>query len=134
MRIQNIFRMQVIVIGIGAALLLVSSAHAQEVENTVWDDGPNVAPFTQLAPAQSANEIDLTSAESYAVRPGARVPDMAATQELKAFQWTPAEGWLFVSFLVCIGLVRLYSLARAKRSNRKLNVRASHFNSRAAIS
>ena len=47
MKIQNILRAQVAVIGFAAAFLLAGGARAQEIDNTVWEDSPNVEQFPQ---------------------------------------------------------------------------------------
>ncbi len=136
MKVQNILRVTMIMIGIGAALLLTGSVQAQEIENTVWDDGPTVAPFAQPAPTLTANDLQPSSAKSLA-------PEMSfagvttsplITEEASVSQWTPVEGWLFVSLLVCIALVALYALEEAKRANRNIEARTIRFNNGAALS
>ncbi len=136
MKVQNILRVTMIMIGIGAALLLTGSVQAQEIENTAWDDGPTVAPFAQPAPTLTANDLQPSSAKSLApVMSFAGVPTSPLiTEEASVSQWTPVEGCLFVSLLVCIALVALYALAEAKRANRNIEARTIRFNNGAALS
>src|SRR6266700_8118341 len=58
MRLQNIFRMHAMVIGFGAVLLLASSARAQEIENTNWDEASNSVATAQPAAAPNAIELN----------------------------------------------------------------------------
>ena len=54
MKIQNIIRMQAVVVGFAGALLLASVAPAQEIVNQEWAERPGAtAPF-QAEPAQAA--------------------------------------------------------------------------------
>jgi len=125
MKLQNILRMQAIVIGLGATLLLASSAPAQEIVNTEFPDGPNVAAFAQPAPAATVNDSDaavvlIPSVMSPAAASIATpVPAQAAAISL----WYSVQGWVIASLLLCIGLVALYALAEAKRANRNLDAR-----------
>jgi hypothetical protein len=57
MKIQNIFRMQVAIITIGAALLLAGTARAQEIDNPSFDEGTNSVPFTQPSPVPAAADL-----------------------------------------------------------------------------
>ena len=116
MKIQNIIRMQAMVIGIGVAMMLATAAHAQEIDNTVWNDGPNVAPFAQPAPAAN-NDLNLTAAVTPEANSAAVTTDANATNEAGVSQWSPVGGWLIGSLLVCIGLVQLREFAKANRSN-----------------
>ena len=57
MKIKNIFRMQLAVITIGAALLLAGTARAQEIDNPSFDEGANSVPFTQPSPVPAAADL-----------------------------------------------------------------------------
>jgi hypothetical protein len=133
MKVQNIFRMKTILIGLGAALLLAGSVHAQEIENTVWDEGSNVAPFAQTALTPTTNNLQPAPAEAPTMSLAAMTTAPLITQEASVSQWTPVEGWLFASLLVCIALVAVYALAEAKRANRNIEARAVRLNNGAAL-
>jgi hypothetical protein len=134
MKIQSILRTQAIVVGIGAALLLASVGHAQEIDNTQWYDGPNVAPYAQAVPVQPANELNLTVAQPNDSIPSVHSAAPIITQKAEISNWTPEEGWLFASFLICMGLVRLYAMAKSKRSGRNFNGRTGQLNGWIALS
>ncbi len=135
MKLQNCFRAQLMVIGFGAALAMANAIHAQEIDNTVWDDNTNVASTTQLAPAQAQSANDL----SVATDPGALNMAAIGTTSIVARgsaipEWKPAKDWLLVSLLGAITLLGLYLLGNARRANQILNARSSQAHRRTALS
>ena len=135
MKVQNIFQKQAILIGLGATLLLASSAPAQEIVNTSFDDGPTCVAFSQPAPAPLASDLNLTSAGSETVSPAAMIATPVMTEDATVSVWSSLEVWVIASLLVCISLVSLYALAEAKRANRNLNaLHNSQITSRTALS
>ena len=117
MKIQKIFRMQAVVVGCVAALFLASSAPAQEIENTRWNDGPNVAPFAQPAPASEANGLKasaLNSSSSTAVA----VANPVATQASVVSRLSPVADWVIALSLIFMTLLAHYRLAQTRRANR----------------
>jgi hypothetical protein len=134
MKLQNIFRMQAVVIGFAAVLLLASSAPAQEIDNTSWDDGPNVATIAQPAPALTTDGLSSTTADSHTVATAAMIAKPIVTREGVVSPWTSVEVWAMASSLVFFALIALYALVEAKRANRNLNARASRANSWSALS
>jgi len=119
MKIQNIFRMQAIVIGLGAAVLLFpNSASAQEIVNTEFADGPNVTSFAQ----------PTTAAISTASTPGAVVSNEASqavavstpviTDEAMISFENSTERWLMASSILGLALLALYGLTEIRRSER----------------
>lgn len=125
MKIQNILRMQIVVMGFAAAMMLPSSVHAQEIDNTVWNDTQTAAPAAQPAPVQPApaTAVDETSTatETGAITLAPMNAKRVVAQESSVSQWTPDDRWMVSSLLVCIGLVIIYALAEAKRANRTIN-------------
>ena len=51
-----------------------------------------------------------------------------------ASQWTSVEVWAMISSLVFIAVIMLYSLAEAKRNNKKFNTRVNQAKSWTALS
>jgi hypothetical protein len=125
MKLQNIFRMQAIVIGLGAALFLTTSAQAQEITNDSFDDGPNVVALAQPSATPAASDLNSPVANSTAMTASAMISTPVVEQESAASLWTPVQGWLFAAFLLCVALISLYALVEAKRANRNLNTRVS---------
>jgi hypothetical protein len=113
MKIQKIFRMQAVVIGCVAALFLASSAPAQEIENTRWNEGPNVAAFEQPAPA--ANGLKASAADSSTA---VAVANPVAAQESVVSRLSPMQGWMIVFSLIFMALFAQYKLAQTRRANR----------------
>ena len=66
MKIQKIFSMHTVMIGVAAALFMASSAPAQEIENTRWDEGANVVAVQQPARATAANDLKASALNSSA--------------------------------------------------------------------
>jgi hypothetical protein len=133
MKVQNIFRMQAIVIGFGAALLLASAAPAQEIVNTEFNDGPNVAAFPQPAVTQVATTTPA-AASSEAVTPSGAVAAPAVTETAAVSFEGSARRWLVASAFFGVAMLTVYALAEIRRSARKLTERtSSHFNRSAAV-
>ena len=81
MRVQNIIRMQVAMIGFGAALLLASAAPAQEITNTEFPDRPGTTEPI-VAPA-NMNSTAVSSASATGQPVVARAAAVKAQSEPK---------------------------------------------------
>ncbi|HEY2119268.1 MAG TPA: hypothetical protein VGH37_08810 [Candidatus Acidoferrum sp.] len=135
MKFQNYFRMQLMVVGFGAALLLASSVPAQEIDNTVWDDtNATVTAPAQPAPQPIPNDANSTTADSGAINLAAMNTSSVLAGESSASQWTPTEGWMVLSLLICIALVALRAFIVARRPNQNLNSRTRQVDRRTALS
>jgi hypothetical protein len=131
MKMQKIFRMQAVVIGCVAALFLASSAPAQEIENTRWNEGPNVAAFEQPAPAANGLKASaVNSSSSTAVA----VANPVAAQESVVSRPSPVEGWVMVFSLIFMALLAQYKLAQTRRANRNSAAGADQANRTAILS
>lgn len=133
MRLRNICRMQAMVMGFGAALLLAGSAHAQEIENANWNDGPGAVAFAQPVPEQRAKDFNTSAIQAGGVTSAAMMIQPVATQGSVFAKLRPVEEWAAVSILVCMGLFALYALTETRHRNRKIDTRVDHMNSRAAL-
>jgi hypothetical protein len=120
MKIQNILRTQAIVIGFGAALLLATSAPAQEIVNTEFNDGPNVTAFTQPAPSAPTAASSSASADSNAAAPAVAISAPVVTNEALASFETSAEGWLIATVFFGITMLVAYAVVELRRANRDL--------------
>src|SRR5882672_7305696 len=118
MKLRNIFRMQAMLVAFAAVMLMGTSVAAQEIENTVWDDGSNVAPLAQPAPTKLAvdtNAANSTTADAQEINAAAMIqPNI--TPDGGTSQWTSVEVWAMISSLVFIAVIMLYALAEAKRN------------------
>jgi hypothetical protein len=113
MKLRNLFRIYVMVIGFGAALMLGSPTRAQELENTTWDDGPGVVPFAQQASIQAA----ATPINSDFVIPAATITEPVVIQAGVLSQSSPANEWVIGALLVFTALVVLYALTKTRRQS-----------------
>jgi hypothetical protein len=136
MKLRNILRMQAVLVAFAAVMMMGTTAAAQEIENTVWADGPNVVPFAQPAPA---NLVMVTNTENATTTDGLELNVAAMIQpnitpDAGASQWTSVEVWAMISSLVFIAVIMMYSLVEAKRNNKKFNTRVNQAKSWTALS
>ena len=134
MRFQKMLRTQMIITGLGAALLLAGSARAQEITNIEFSDGPYVTAFAQPTPAVSAqvtpaatpvmNEYQAMSAVATISMPA--VPEDGTLASSEVERWAVA-GILFVALVVILFYcaAELNALAELKRANRSLRARTT---------
>ncbi len=131
MKIQNIFRMQVAMMAVGAALLFAGAASAQEIDNPSFDEGPNSMPFSQKADATKANSTNLVAAaENPASKdvanpaPNAIVSENAVVKSEVVSEPPPLEFWMSVAafFTVVMGLLYV----RSEKRRRLVNVNEQH--------
>jgi hypothetical protein len=69
MKIQNVIRMQIVAVAIGAAMLSAGASRAQEIDNPSFDQGPNSVPFSQKAHASASSALPSNAAASNAPAP-----------------------------------------------------------------
>src|SRR5215472_4392003 len=107
MRFQKILRTQMIITGLGAALLFAGAVRAQEITNTEFNDGPNVTAFAQptqsvsaqVAPASTPvmNEFEAKIAVATISMPVVSDDGTLASSEIE--HWAVA-GILFMGLVV----------------------------------
>lgn len=134
MRFQKMLRTQMIITGLGAALLFAGSVKAQEITNTEFSDGPNVTAFAQPTQSISAqvtpastpvmNEYQAMNAVATISMPVASDDGTLASSEIE--RWAVA-GILFVALVVILFYCasELSALAELKRANRSLRSRTA---------
>jgi len=118
MKLQTIVRMQAITIGLGAALFLVTSAPAQEIDNTVWADDSSAASTTPAAPAITSDDLNITAA-NIQPRPASVDKSSVLANQASFSEVGPTNRWRIAFLLVCLGVVALYVRETAKRVQRK---------------
>ncbi len=130
MKIRNVIRMNVIMIGIAAALFFASSGQAQEIENTAWSDGQVDAAVPQpgLTPNPATTQSNPGAPETPTLSASALVSGPNANQAAANSGWASLQLWLLASLLVGIAMAAIYALGEAKRASRDLAARlhASH--------
>jgi len=106
-------RMQMMVAGLGVALFCASATKAQEIVNTSFDDGPNVAALTQAAaPATPAATVVVSQSTTANTQLSAAAEPANATDSETLL-------WIGVS-LVWMGAIGMYFCGPAKRFAREM--------------
>ena len=133
MKIQNILRTQVAVIGFAAAFLLAGGARAQEIDNTVWEDSPNVGRFPQPAPAAVANNVNTVMADAVQTDTATVVAQSGVVREAVASGGTAREGWLIAMSIMLMAPLAVLLLAKVRRAKQNSHARAYHSKRSAAL-
>ena len=121
MKVQNVLRTPLLAFGLGAALLLVGSAKAQEIVNTEFEDGPYVAPFSQPVYLEATPVMTESQAiQAMGVISSPAIPDADRMQAPVLERWLVALLLVVAGLLAMFILVELSMLAELKRARRTL--------------
>jgi hypothetical protein len=131
MKIQNIIRMQAVVIGFAGVLFLASSLPAQEITNTEWPDAPGATTTVQASAAPAVNNSNTVAVNPSAA---ASVSKPIVSQEAAVSQWPAAETWTMAGLLVFFTLIALYKRVAARHANGNLQSRVRQVHDRVALS
>jgi lysylphosphatidylglycerol synthetase-like protein (DUF2156 family) len=118
MKIQDILRMQAVVIGLAGVLFFASSAQAQEITNTEWPDRPGAtAPFQatseQTAAAPAATDLNVAAVGSGSMTATAVIAKPTVIQEASV---SPAlQSWAMAALFVLFAIVVLYKRGAARQ-------------------
>ncbi len=135
MKIQNIIRMQAVVIGFAGVLFLASSLPAQEITNTEWPDAPGATTTTvQASAAPAVNNSNNVAVNPSSSSAAASVAKPIGSQEAAVSQWPAVETWAMACLLVFFTLIALYKRAAARHANRNLETRVRQVSERVALS
>jgi hypothetical protein len=131
MKIQNILRTNLVVMGFAAAFLLAGGARAQEIDNSIWEDSPNVERFPQPAPAAVANDLNaVATVQTDAV---AVIAQSGVTSEAVVSNGTAREGWVIGMSIMLMAPLAVVLLAKVRRAKQSVNARAYHSKRSAAL-
>jgi len=122
MKMQNIIRVQVVMVGLGAALLFASKAQSQEIVNTEFNDGPYVAAYDQpttIAQSIAAPQAKMASDANTAVVAATPV----AVDEAMVFVGTTLERLLIAASFIGLSLYVIFAFSELRRSDRELYMR-----------
>jgi hypothetical protein len=133
MKFQNMLRTQMVITGLGAALLFAGSAKAQEITNTEFSDGPYVTAFAQPAQPHSAQASPASTpvmTESQTMQTLASVGMPVLSDDGGTVASSEVERWIVAGLLfIALGIIMFYcaaelsALAELKRANRSLRAR-----------
>jgi hypothetical protein len=133
MKLQNIFRTHVVVLGFAAAFLLAGGVRPQEIDNTIWADSSSVESFPQPAPATFANELTAAT-NSLQVNPAAVIAEPTVDKEVILSGAAAREGWLIAVSIMLMAPLGLFVLAKVRRAKQNVNAREYHSKRSAALS
>jgi hypothetical protein len=134
MKVQNIFRTHVVVIGFAVAFLLAGGARTQEIDNTVWTDTSNVEPFPQPAPLAVANDLNVVATSSVQTDTAAAIAQPSLTREAAVSGGAAKEGWLILMSIMLMAPLAVVLLAKLRRAKQSVRERAYHSKRSAALS
>jgi hypothetical protein len=120
MKFRKIVRMQVILVGLGAVLLLAGSAHAQQdMDPTSFDVNPATPRVAKVATARTAQGPSAaTKANSTDTVGESLWSGQETTQEADLARLTIVDATLVVILMTGVGLIVLYAMAATKRERR----------------
>jgi hypothetical protein len=131
MKIQNILRTSLVVLGFAAAFLLAGGARAQEIDNTIWEDSPNVERFPQPAPSAVANDLNAVATVQTDTAAVIAQPDVSRQAVISGGVAT--EGWVIAMSLMLMAPLAVVLLAKVRRAKQSVNARAHHSKRSAAL-
>jgi len=133
MKTQNILRTQVAVIGFAAALLLAGGARTQEIDNTVWEDSPNVERFPQPAPAAVAKNVNTVTTNSVQTDTATVMAQSGVVREAVVSGGAVREGWLIAMSIALMAPLAVLLLAKVRRAKQGDHASAYHGKRSAAL-
>jgi hypothetical protein len=124
MKFPKMFRMQMILAGLAAALFFAGTARAQEITNIEFNNAPNSVPFVQPPPMQPSNSNSSNAGltGSQAMKAVGSISASASVQQARVTPSKSARMWVASTLVFCVGL--LVSCARTTK-NEGLNPRNS---------
>jgi hypothetical protein len=133
MKIQNILRTHVIVMGFAAACLLAGGARAQEIDNTVWADSSNVETFPQAAAAAVANDLNAMARNSVQTDTAAVIALPSVSNEAVVTGGFAREGWVIAASITLMAPLAVLLLSKVRRVKHSVQSRAYHSKRSAAL-
>jgi hypothetical protein len=130
MKLQNILRTNLVVMGFAAAFLLAGGARVQEIDNTIWEDNPNVERFPQPAPAAVA---DLNTVATIQTDAAAVIAQPNVTSEAVVSDGAAREGWVIGMSIMLMAPLAVVLLAKVRRAKQSVNARAYRSKRSAAL-
>jgi hypothetical protein len=120
MKLQKMIRMQVMLMGMGAALLLASSAYAQQdMDPTDFAINPGTPRVDTRAVARTAAVPTATQKiNSEEAVPASLWNGQATQEEADLTRLTIVDGTMVVILMAGVGLIVLYAMAATRRERR----------------
>jgi hypothetical protein len=119
MKFQKMIRMQVMLMGLGAALLLASSAHAQQdMDPTDFPVNPGTPQSAKVAVARTAPAAAAKEVDSNAMVSASLWSNQDTKQEADLNRLAIVDATMVVILMVGTSLIVLYAMAATKRERR----------------
>jgi len=119
MRFQNVIRTQLVIAGLGTALLFPGVTKAQEISNTAFDDGPNGTPLARPVAAQGTGN-SVSAPPSAQAAPAMTAIDGPVRGQQTADEQEPSAILIWIgAALTWIGAIGLYASRSSSRHGRK---------------
>jgi recombinational DNA repair protein (RecF pathway) len=118
MKLQNAVRMNLMLVGLGAALLLASSARAQQdVDPTTFDVNPGTVKV-EAAAQKTAQAVAPVTVESEGLVQTALWGSKATQEETDLARVTILDALLAMILMAGVGLIVMYAKAATRRERR----------------
>ena len=120
MKLHKIVRMRMMLIGLGAALLLASSAYAQQdMDPTDFPVNPGTPKVERHVAQRTARNLEpANGVEMAAFLPGGLGSDQSTQQESDFMRMILVDATMAVILMAGIGAIVLYAKAATKRERR----------------
>jgi hypothetical protein len=122
MKFNTTIRKGLVIAGFAAFALLPATMKAQEITNTEFSDGPNVAALAQPAAAQQTNgTMTYTIPAPQAMMATTAVASSAVDPqqaELVSLPSVSTDEWIIAGLATCAGLIVLLAVAEIRRAHR----------------
>ena len=120
MDFRKVIRMQVMLMGLGAALLLAGSAHAQQdMDPTAFDVNPGTPRIAKVVATHVAQSLAaVKKTDSAASAGGSLWSSQQTKQEADLARLTMVDATMVLILMAGVGLIVLYAMAATKRERR----------------
>ena len=134
MKLQNIFRTHVVVIGFAAAFLLAGGARTQEIDNTIWADSANVETFPQPAAVVVVKDLNVAAANSVYTKNAAVITQPSVDAETLGSGGAGREAWLIGMSIMLMAPLGVLVVGTVRRGKQSVNSREYHSKKSIALS
>jgi hypothetical protein len=120
MEFRKMIRMQVMLMGLGAALLMASSARAQQdMDPTAFDVNPGTPRTAKVAAARAVqSSVTVKKTDSTASVNASLWSGQETQQEADLARLTMMDATMVLILMAGVGLIVLYAMAATKRERR----------------
>ena len=133
MKLQNILRTHVVVMGFAAACLLAGGMRAQEIDNTVWADSSNVEAFPQPVHVAVTSDARTVATNLVETDTAAVIALPSVSNQAVVSGGFAREGWVIAASITLMAPLVVLLLAKVRRAKQSVQSRAYHSKRSAAL-